>query len=658
VLGRAGPRRAAQEVGLRSGVTGRRFELGAERAARSTVSLAAPALGPPGAVPEAAAQRTLTAADRLLAGEITVFGRTFPLDVAHGPRGDWHCDPQSEQRWPAGRPWWRIDVRGEDRPGDVKWVWEAARHRHLVVLARAAHLRPEDRRVGGAVASVITGWSDAVPLERSVHWLSNLELALRSLSWLQALALAPHAIEGHALVVAERELRVVRRHLELGLARTRGSMPNNHLVGDLVGLAVLQQAFGADPTATDQHLVEQLRVEVREDGSTIEESLSYHRFVLELLALRVLAGGAPPEVRKAVGRLARSLCRLGVLEGETPQHAAWVVGRAITAEGDVHDLAGSARLGLALAGEGAPPAWRAQHDEVAWHAGDGTPLAPELPEVDGWDLGGGITRTSVGEWTVWQRASAGGWHGHADHTGVVVHHRGRIVVGDPGTGAYNGPLEERTWFRSSTAHAVLRLDGEDQLVPHRQFRWRNRARAVWAIPLHLPDGFVSVTGHDAYARLEPARRTARTAWVTEAGVVIADWVDPSTGTWSLSLPLHPDATHADGRILLPGGPDLHLHLPSDATVVEHRGEAQPLDGWWSATYGSRVPATRLALEGRCTPGRPIVWAVTTDGEGVEIDEAGTVHHHGAELRVEHGATGSDVFVGTGDQGVATELLWP
>ncbi|OWY60598.1 hypothetical protein B7486_68325, partial [cyanobacterium TDX16] len=242
-------------------------------------------------VPEVAAERTLAAADRLLAGEITVFGRTFPFDVAHGPLADWHLDPRSEVRWPADRPWWRIDVRGEERPGDVKWVWEAARHRHLVVLARAAHLRPDDRRLAGAVASALTGWSDGVPLERSVHWLSNLELALRSLSWLQAFALAPHAVQGHARAVAERELRVVRRHLELGLARTRASMPNNHLVGDLVGLAVLQRSFGASDAAdrTDGLLVEQVAREVRPDGSTIEESLSYHRFVLELLALRLLA---------------------------------------------------------------------------------------------------------------------------------------------------------------------------------------------------------------------------------------------------------------------------------------------------------------------------------------------------------------------------------
>jgi hypothetical protein len=605
VLGRAAPRRAVQELGLRSGITGRRFELAGDRAARATRTITAPPLGPPLAVPVAAAERTLAAADRLLGGEITLFGRTFPFDVAHGPLADWHHDPHTDVRWPADRPWWRIDVRSEERPADVKWVWEAARHRHLVVLARAAHLRPDDHRLAGAVAAVITGWSDDVPLERSVHWLSNLELALRSMSWLQAFALAPHAIEGHARAVAERELRVVRRHLELGLARTRGSMPNNHLVGDLVGLAVLRQAFGADPSTVDRHLVAQLAVEVREDGSTIEESLSYHRFVLELLALRVLAGGAPPEVQDAVGRLAQWLCRLGVLAGEVPQHGDWDEGRALTATGDVHDLAGSARLGLALAGDGAPAAWREQHDEVAWHGGEGTPLTPDPAERDGRDVGGGIARVARGDWTVWLRASAGGWHGHADHTSLVVLHQGLVAIGDPGTGSYNGPLEERTWFRSTAAHDVLVLDGEDQLVPHRQFRWRHPATCRLDAPSSAIGEVEVAASHDAYGRLDPAREVRRTVRTSAEAVVVCDEVHPAGGPWSVALPLAPGTTYEDGVIRLPSGAAVHLHVPVDADVVV--GDAR-----WSATYGTAVPCTRLLIRGPVAP-QPIEWALTTDG---------------------------------------------
>lgn len=639
VLGRAAPRRVLQEVGLRSGLTGRRFELAGAKAARSRATLTPPPFAPPAPVPPAAGERALAQADLLLAGELVVFGRTVPFDAAHGPLGDWHRDPISEVRWPADRPWWRIDLRGSGRAGDVKWVWEAARHRHLVVLARAAHLRPDDRRAAGALSSGLVGWTEAVPLERSVHWISNLELALRSLSWLQALALAPHAIEGHARSVAERELRVVRRHLEVGLARTRGSMPNNHLVGDLVGLAVLQRSFGDEEAAgrTDAELLDLLQVEVRPDGSTVEESLSYHRFVLELLALRVLAGGAPDEVRGTVGRLARWLCRLGVLEGTVPQHGDWDEGRAVTAGGDVHDLAGSTRLGLALAGEGAPAGWREQHDEVAWHTDVGEPMAPDAAEADGNDLGGGVARVQRGEWTVWLRASAGGWHGHADHTAVVVHHRGRLVVGDPGTGAYNGPLAERTWFRSSAAHDVVVLDGVDQLEPHRQFRWRHTARAVVGPPVLAGDAVLAWAAHDAYARLDPARTAVRVVLVTAEGVLVLDWIDPATGDWALALPLAPGVHHDDGVVHV-GDQALAVRLPPGATTrVESTG--------WSATYGTSTATDRLVALGSFGEA-PVTWSV-----GIAPDAA--VH---PSISVGAGPLGARLLVGA-DPDSAVEVRW-
>lgn len=645
VLGSAVPRRVVHEAGVRSGLTGRRYELYAQRAARARAVVEAPPLGPPAAVPAVAAARTHEQAQRLLAGEVEVFGRTVPLDLEHGPGGDWHRDPTTDARWPSDLPWWRIDVRGPDRVGDVKWTWEAARHRHLVVLARAAHLAPDDRRLAGALDAGFRGWADAVPLERSVHWLSNLELAVRSLAWLQCLALAPHALGERTRRRVEAELRVVATHLRLDLRRTRHSMANNHLVGDLVGLAALQTALGQDRASTDRLLAEHVEHEVRDDGSMVEESLSYHRFVLDLLALRVLVGGAPLEVLEALERGAQWLVRLGVLEGEVPQHGDWDEGRTLVSTASVHDLRGTALLGLALAGSGAPEAWRAEHDELAWHAGPGTPVEPAPAETGGGDVGGGTSRTVAGPWTTWLRASAGGWHGHADHTALVVQHEGRTLLGDPGTGAYNGPLDERTWFRGSAAHDVLVLDGEDQLEPHRQFRWRHRARALLGPAIDLDGGVVTWAVHDAYRRLDAPQWVGRVVWTGPEGVVVHDWVDDSAGTrWSLALPLHPDVTWTDGRLLLRDGPSLHLHLPAGATVAQHEGEEQPIDGWWSATYGTRRPSTRLEVAGRFADSPPaetkpklvradtLVWGTTSGPELPPFDWELEVGGHGAVLR--------------------------
>ena len=98
---------------------------------------------------------------------------------------------------------------------------------------------------------------------------------------------------------------------------------------------------------------------------------------------------------------AQFLCRLGVLDGPVPQYGDWDEGGVLTSTGDPHDLAGTVRLALALAGSGAPEAWREAHDECAWYVGVGEPVQPDEAMTAGDDLGADIARASVGEMTVW-----------------------------------------------------------------------------------------------------------------------------------------------------------------------------------------------------------------------------------------------------------------
>ncbi|MGH9206936.1 MAG: heparinase II/III family protein, partial [Acidimicrobiales bacterium] len=185
--------------------------------------------------------------------------------------------------------WWKIDLRSATRPGDVKWVWELGRHRHLVVLARAALLQPDERRWVDALSAHLTSWIAANPPEVGVHWYSNLEIALRSLNWLQILALAGDQLEPSLVAEMSRTLYRSGRHLVTDLPYTLSSMRNNHLLGDALGLAALGRSFPNDKAARrwmrlgDRLFRRQLERHIRPDGSMIEDSLSYHRFVLEML---------------------------------------------------------------------------------------------------------------------------------------------------------------------------------------------------------------------------------------------------------------------------------------------------------------------------------------------------------------------------------------
>jgi hypothetical protein len=177
-------------------------------------------------------------------------------------------------------------------------------------------------------------------------------------------------------------------------------------------------------------------------------------------------------------------------------------------------------------------------------------------------------------------------------------------VGDPGTGTYNGLLEERNYFRSSLAHSVVRVEDTDQLEPHRAFRWRHAAQGSVGPPLRHAGGVVLWGVHNAYRRLDPPRWVIRAVVLEARGVTVADWVSGPAGvSCAFSLPLAPGATWDDGVLVLDDGTKVKLVAGGEPTVT--RGQREPYDGWWSYTLGHAVPATRLEVE--ALTGGPLWW---------------------------------------------------
>jgi hypothetical protein len=120
------------------------------------------------AVPAAARQALVGAAEELLAGRWEVFG--VPRDDLVAP--DWFLDPVTGRRAPQGRYAFAIDHRAEDVTGNIKQVWELSRHHHLTVLAAAWFLTGEDR-YGQRVASHLRSWWEENPFLSGVHWTNG-----------------------------------------------------------------------------------------------------------------------------------------------------------------------------------------------------------------------------------------------------------------------------------------------------------------------------------------------------------------------------------------------------------------------------------------------------------------------------------------------------
>ena len=78
----------------------------------------------------------------------------------------------------------------------------------------------------------------------------------------------------------------------------------------------------------------QLSRHMHSDGSMIEDSLSYHRFVLEMLVVKKLLGDESPRLTRALRTAGEHLERLGALGGELPPWGDWDEGRVLASSGD------------------------------------------------------------------------------------------------------------------------------------------------------------------------------------------------------------------------------------------------------------------------------------------------------------------------------------
>lgn len=660
-LGLQAPLRAWYELGKRTGLHGITL--------RSVARLARPVdlevlkvFRPELPLPDAVAKRCLIDAALIVQEGHRAFGTRTGIHCA----GDWNLVATNDVAWPQDSFWWQIDIRGQDRLGDVKWTWEIGRHRDLVVLARAAYLDP-----GGpwadALGERLRWWFQATPPEHGVHWYSNLEISLRIIAWVQIFALASDVLPPDVLASMSHHVALSRNHLLVDFPYTASSMRNNHLLGDALGLIVIEQFSGRETSSMLGRIAvktfqKQLSRHMRRDGSMIEDSLSYHRFVMEMLIVRFLLGGERAGITSSLAASAAHLERLGALRGSLPQYGDWDEGRILASSSNVLEVGGSTALALSLTGPDPLNPGFAESDEVAWYSAGRSRNKPSAEtSIDSRSpdsiISGGIQHAVMGDWSVWLKTGTGPSHQHADLFHVCARLGDSWVLVDPGTGSYNGDVRIRNLFRTSRSHNGLRSAGEEMFVPHRAFRWLSGAN-VLAGPIIESDTSVVLWGlHDAFCRTKRGGRHVRAVVVTRQGMTCVDWRE-NDEIADLTVALPPRATVSGSEMTLPTTEEV-LRMSGFEDSTQIHGSRNPFAAQHSTTYGQWEPSTWL----NTTISKPgaSTWSVGTldtatpcaTVEGAEVEVAKikltiAFTSQGASLTVEKDGLGSSYEISRGD----------
>ena len=576
-----------------------------------------------------AAECLLAAANRILAGHHVLLG--FPRPDIADP--DWFRDTATGRRAPQDTYAFRIDHRDEAVTGNVKAVWELSRHHHLTVLAAAWWLSG-DERFAVAVAVQLRSWWAANPFLSGIHWTNGIEVGIRLVSWVWVRRLldgwsgATELFEDNPVA-----LHQLRWHQEyLAALRSRGSSANNHAVAEAVGRFAAACAFpwfAESPAWRDEaarDLEKTLVANTFPSGVNRELATDYHRFVGEL-GLVALGEGA-----RAGCPLGTDTCRLLVasldaaaalvdVAGRPPRQGDGDEGRALVVDDPERDP-WSIALGAGAAVAGRLAWWPAVPDSVAavvlgaLAGSTEVPGRPTSRPTAYEDAGIHLLRTPGGDDPeLWCRLDGGphgflsiAAHAHADALSAEVRCDGVEVLVDPGTFCYHGDPDWRRYFRSTVAHNTIEVDGSNQAVEGGPFLWSTRADATVSACERSAHLHSVTASHHGYARLDPTLVHERTVELdTRARTVTFHDRLTAAGPHTLRLAWHVgpevdvEVLEGEARLRwhtgLSGAGSGVLQLPAALSWTAHRGETDPVLGWYSPRFGVRTPCTTLLGSG-------------------------------------------------------------
>lgn len=595
-----------------------------------------PGLQLPSALGDAPALRA--AADRILAGRWDVFALKG-VELGFPPQ--WNRDPLTGKVSPLtfGKT---IDYRDERVVGNSKYLWEPARHLEMAILAQAWQVFRESRYLQ-AVRRLLDSWLDDAPYPNGPHWTSSLELAIRLLNW----SVSWHLVGGaesplfsgpEGAAFQQRWLQAVFRHAQFIAGHlSHHSSANNHLLGEYMGLFVAGTTWPCWAESQRWHqagkagfITESLKQNFP-DGVNREQAVYYQHEVMDMMLLCLRLGQAngdsfPAAYLERLERLAEFIASVMDVGGQVPMigdaddakmvrlshEPGWCHYRSLLAScALLFDRADFARKAGGL------------DDKTRWLFGDeaavrwpglaatGRPApAPRLAFPEGGYYLLGAALDTPEEVRVVVDAAPLGYlsiaaHGHADALAFTLSSHGEELLIDPGTYAYHTLKTWRDYFKGTSAHNTVRVDGQDQSENGGNFMWLRKANS--RMTEHRPEGGLQVFEgeHDGYRRLADAVTHRRRVEFDVAArrLRVTDTLQ-CQGRHEVELHWHfapgLQLSHEAGQLRVLGQRNvLRMHCTAPQFVLSlHQGEESPILGWVSHRFDEKLPSPTARWAGQ------------------------------------------------------------
>lgn len=420
----------------------------------------------------------------------------FELSYTFKDKINWHYSFYENYFWKSDYSE-KINPRPKKNV-DVKYVWELNRHQFLTYLGFAYYITGNERYSIG-FKKIILDWIKNNPPLIGVNWFSGLEVSCRLVSWIFSL----HFFQNSSEINNARFFSIIFKSMLqhayfLKIFYHRRSF--NHTIGSLFGTLLFSHSFNKIPIFKrwelkfSKKLSKQIKLQTRQDGSNIEQSVNYHRFVLEFFTLFMLINTQfiSSEDKRLIEKMYEFLMFIIKPNKTFPKVGDFDDGKALMLTAyDENSYIQLLNLGAIIF----------QRDDFKYVSNRISAISVLLLGEQGFNIFDKLSSKSNSKnfqyfdnagyivirsnWTNKanylfvdfgrfgpQKAA----HSHSDITNFIFSSQGKDVIIDSGTYQYNKSWSERNLFRSSKAHNILTIDNLNQAKITNWFSWEKKPR--------------------------------------------------------------------------------------------------------------------------------------------------------------------------------------
>lgn len=420
-----------------------------------------------------------------------------------------------------------INYRQSENLGDIRFNFELNRHHFFITLAVCFFIT-KDIKYLISLKEYFYNFIEKNPFMYGVCWISPMEAAVRSFSWMLCISLLKSSDEVKKIypkLIEDMETGVKNQIYYVYNNFSLYSSANNHLIveASMVGIAGILFNNKNWLNSGIKIISREIDKQVTEDGVDKEQSVHYEAFVMEAVSLFILLLRKndiiyPSFIDSSLERMNDFICDITNLFYNPPDIGDNDEG-AIFKISDKNESFNYYKyvlqLGELITGKNYTANEKFYEDTLFIGA-------LKVNNVYNYKKSMGLKTYKQGGYSIFRYENGikerllifdHGFlgykalcaHGHADALSIVLSVNGEFVFIDPGTYIYNIERNFRDYFRKTISHNTIEVNGKDQSEIKGPFLWGKKAKVMLNITVIKKDyKFVSAK-HYGYSPIIHSR---------------------------------------------------------------------------------------------------------------------------------------------------------